>query len=308
MGLGSRLIYVNGLSTSMPRTAQVEMVRSLPGCSRAVIASWGYAVEYSWLPRGMDASCRSVTCPNLFLAGQVCGTSGYEEAAALGLVAGRNAAAEALGMPGFVPDAASSYLGVMAHDIAERDFDEPYRLFSSRALNRMHLRPDNALRRLLRTAVGNGLGRPGDAEAADRLEVRGRELAEGLGRTVLEGRSLAAMCRTPGYDPDLAADALGLTGEDDRELLRSLALDLRYEGYMDRALRRAAEAKRLSGLVLGIEDFSLVAGVSTEARQALQAARPRTLAEASAVPAVRPADVEGLLVHVSRRGVRRSDG
>jgi len=306
--LGSRLVYVNGRSTSMPRTAQVEMVRSLPGCSRAVVASWGYAVEYSWLPRAMDASCGSVICPNLFLAGQVCGTSGYEEAAALGLLAGRMAAAEALGMPRLVPEAESSYLGVMAHDISQRDFGEPYRLFSSRAGNRMHLRPDNALRRLLRTAVGIGLGRPGDAEEADRLEARERELMDGLRRTVREGRSLAAMCRTPGYDADEAARVLGLTGDGDLELLRSLALDLRYEGYIDRALRRAGEAERLSGLVLGIEDFSTVAGVSLEARQALQSARPRTLSEASAVPAVRPSDVEGLMVHVSRRAAARPDG
>lgn len=301
MGRGARTVYVSGMSTSLPRPAQEEMIRALPGCSRAVVVSWGYAVEYAWIPgEEYDGCLRCRTMPNLLLAGQICGTSGYEEAAALGIIAGRNAAASALGVEPLALRREESFAGVMIDDLARGGLTEPYRLFSSRAENRLHIRQDNAALRMMPVAVSAGIARPGDAERIAAMEEeygRARRMLTGI-RT--GGRSLAELCRRPGFDVDSLASMDGLAGFD-RQVLGTAALDERYGGYVARARRRLAEIDRMSGVSLeGIASFMTLESVSIEAREGLELARPATLAEAARLPFVRPPDLDALLVHASR--------
>ncbi len=303
-GLGSRLVYLNGVSTSLPRDTQLEMIRSLPGCGRAVVAAWGYAVEYGYLPGtqiGRDLMLESTD--NVFVAGQICGTSGYEEAAGFGLVAGANAAALALGRSGrFVPDPGQSYIGVMIADISGNDLAEPYRLFSSRAGNRMHLRPDNAWRRMLRTSVEEGISRPGDARLLESLERDSLGISKVLRTERQGGKLLAELCRHPEFDPgSLGSLSPGLSGFDP-DLVLSVALDERYGGYVDKAARRAKDVERMATLDLsGVADFRLLEGISWEAREALERSRPVNLREAAELPGMRPSDLEGLLIGILRR-------
>lgn len=303
MGMGGRLVYAGGMSTSLPRSAQIEMIRSLPGCGRAVVASWGYAVEYGYFPgECIGRDLRLAGTDNVFLAGQVCGTSGYEEAAGLGLVAGASAAGSAAGDVGrFRPQGSESFIGVMIEDIAGSNLEEPYRLFSSRASNRLHLRQDNAEARLLARAVSSGLSRPGD-EA--RLRMMERQLEEA--RTVLNteragGRLLADMCRVTEFDVGSLGAMSGRLAALDPGVVFTAALDERYMGHVRRAEGRMREVERMSSVDLScVEDFSGMDGISWESRERLQKARPANMGEAALIPGMRPSDVEGLLIGVLR--------
>ncbi|MDM7993265.1 MAG: FAD-dependent oxidoreductase [Candidatus Fermentibacter sp.] len=303
MGMDGRLVYAGGMSTSLPRSTQIEMIRSLPGCGRAVVASWGYAVEYGYFPgECIGRDLRLVGTDNVFLAGQVCGTSGYEEAAGLGLVAGACAALSSAGDGGrFRPQGSESFIGVMLEDIAGSNLEEPYRLFSSRASNRLHLRQDNAEARLLAQAVSSGLSRPGDEARLRRME---RQLEEA--RTVLNteragGRLLADMCRVTEFDVESLGAMSGRLGALDPGVVFTAALDERYMGHVRRAEGRLREVERMSSVDLScVEDFSCMEGISWESRERLQKARPANMGEAALIPGMRPSDVEGLLIGVLR--------
>lgn len=304
LGLDSRLIYAGGMSTSLSRRTQLEMIRGLPGCSRAVVTSWGYAVEYGYLPgEQIDGTLRLSAADNLFVAGQACGTSGYEEAAGLGLVAGANAAAKALGSGRtFVPSAEGSYLGVMLNDVAGADLPEPYRLFSSRAGNRLNLRQDNAYRRMLPESISFGLARAGDEERLRVIEAEARDVSRVLRTERRSGELLADICRKTGFDVSTLQESEEALSEFDPDLVFSVALDERYAGFVLRAARRAREVERLSGISLdGVTDYLGMEGLSWETREALQRARPSSLGEASSIPGMRPSDMESLLVGVLRR-------
>ncbi|HOZ17264.1 MAG TPA: tRNA uridine-5-carboxymethylaminomethyl(34) synthesis enzyme MnmG [Candidatus Fermentibacter daniensis] len=304
VGLDCRIVYAGGMSTSLSRRRQIEMIRSLPGCSGAVVASWGYAVEYGYLPGGqIEENLRLKAADNLFVAGQACGTSGYEEAAGLGLVAGANAAAGARGSGSrFVPTAEEGYLGVMLRDVAGNDLQEPYRLYSSRAMNRLNLRQDNACRRMLPVSVRSGLARDGDEARLRSIEEGAGEISRALRTVRRNGVLLADLCRRTGFDvAGLAASEPSLSGQDP-DLVFSVALDERYAGFVSRAERRARELDRLSEISLeGVTDYLGMEGLSRETREALQKARPSSLGEASRIPGMRPSDMEGLLVGVLRR-------
>ncbi|NLP05404.1 tRNA uridine-5-carboxymethylaminomethyl(34) synthesis enzyme MnmG [Candidatus Fermentibacteria bacterium] len=304
VGIDSPLVYLNGLSTSLPEQAQIEMIRSLPGCSEARVARWGYAVEYGYfLPGGFDGTLRAAGSENLFFAGQICGTTGYEEAAALGLLAGRNAAAAALGKPLFEPDQAWGYIGVLVSDVTCRGLDEPYRLFSSRAWSRLHLREDNAPLRCLPWALEMGVARPGDADLLAVLEQDADKARSALESCSAEGVRALDLCRRPEIDERDLVERYPELAELDRESFRSAVLDEKYRGYVDRAARRMETWRRLHGLSLNsIGDFRSVEEISWEAREALERARPSNLGEASALPGVRPSDIDGLLVHLARTG------
>lgn len=303
MGLDGRLVYAGGMSTSLPRRVQLEMIRSLPGCGAAVVASWGYAVEYGYFPgESIRRDLRLAGTDNVFVAGQVCGTSGYEEAAGLGLVAGAGAACAASGAAArFVPQEKDCFIGVMISDIAGTNLEEPYRLFSSRAGNRLHLRQDNADARLLAQAVSSGLARPEDVERLGEME---RQLAEA--RTVLGterhgGRLLADLCRVTEFDVESLGSISPRLAGLDGAVVFTAALDERYRGHVRRAEGRLREVERLSGIDLaGVEDFSAMDGISWEARERLQKARPANMGEAAQLPGMRPSDVEGLLIGVLR--------
>jgi tRNA uridine 5-carboxymethylaminomethyl modification enzyme len=302
LGRDSRLIYLNGLSTSLPREAQIEMVRSLPGCSRAIVFRWGYAVEYGIAAAGeFDASLRATRARNVFFGGQVCGTSGYEEAGALGLLAGRNAAAEVLGADAAAPEASESYLGVMVGDLSGRGISEPYRLFSSRAENRLHIRVDNAFRRMLPIALAWGIAREGDEALLGNLEKQVKAVSEILRTGRVEGVRAIEACRKPGTDLDGLQIHLPALAGYPAALVSSLALDERYRGYVERAGRKAGEKQRLSLMSLsGIGSYLDLPEISWEAREALEKSRPATLGEAAGTAGVRPTDLDGLMIAIFR--------
>ncbi|MFH1463211.1 MAG: tRNA uridine-5-carboxymethylaminomethyl(34) synthesis enzyme MnmG [Pseudomonadota bacterium] len=317
-GLDSPRIYVNGLPTSLPADVQDRMVAAVPGLERARILQYGYAVEYDYAdPRQLGHDLQHRSIPGLYLAGQVCGTSGYEEAAAQGLVAGVSAAT---GAP-FVLARHEAYIGVLVDDLVTRGVGgEPYRMFTSRAEFRLSLREDNADRRL--TPRGRALGLV-DHEAwarfARKLEaieqteaaLEGERLRPdaatnarlaSLGTSPLEHPTAPAeLLRRPGFGwtellalrPDLSAL--------DAESAEQVVTDLKYAGYIARDGRRAEEAMRLAEAVIpaGLLEQDLP-GLSVEVRQRLRAARPATLADAAALPGVTPAAVHVLAVHLAR--------
>lgn len=284
----SRLSYLNGLSTSMPQDVQYRMLRTVEGLENVEIALFGYAVEYSRLAWGMfDMTLRLSGTENLFAAGQLLGTSGYEEAAALGLLAGANAARKALDRPCMVPDPEESYLGVMVDDLVRKGIDEPYRLFSSRAENRLHLRQDNAHVRLCNFARDLGV-----------LEGRRLSLIEDYIRQcdraheLIRSAGLESLCRRPETTPACVMERNGNLAGVDRDCVETAFNDIKYEGYVSRHKRRRQAAADHWHLPVppGFRD----AGISIEARQAIENGRPATIREAAGLPGVRASDLEVL--------------
>jgi len=297
MGAEGRIVYPSGLSTSLSRETQMKILRTVPGLEKAEVARFGYAVEYGWLDRGeFDKTLRASGVENLFFAGQVCGTSGYEEAAALGLLAGANAARVAAGLQPREPDRMESYLGVMVDDLVEKGTSEPYRLFSSRAENRLHLRQDNApvrmahLRRELFGRLPQWQERWGeDLSKAEKKMQMAR----------IEGRSLAEMARKPDVDASIIAGRCPDLESIPRKVLETAVLDQKYSGYIKRAQARREQIDKMERIRLdNIGDYMEIDLITIEARQALNRKRPGTLGEAARMPSVRHSDLEGLMIHL----------
>lgn len=317
-GLSTDRVYVAGLSTSLPPAVQERMVRGIVGLERATILQHGYAVEYDAIdPTALDHGLGVRTLPGLYLAGQVNGTSGYEEAAAQGLVAGLSAA---LG-EAFHVERSDAYVGVLVDDLVSRGVDgEPYRMFTSRAEHRLLLREDNADRRLMPRA--RGLGLIDDAtwarfEAKLEAIARGREALDEL--RLLPGEASDAALEKAGAGPvSRAVTGAELlrrpeaTWEGLRELMalpelpaeaaEQVEIDLKYEGYVRRAERRADEARRMESVPLPADlDLDALAGLSTEVRERLRLRRPETLGQAARVPGVTAAAVGVLAAELARR-------
>ena len=293
-GLDDALVYPNGISTSLPAEVQQAFVNAIPGLERARIAVPGYAVEYAHVdPRALTSALEMRALPGLFCAGQINGTTGYEEAAAQGLVAGLNAAAHAAGRPAILFDRAQSYIGVMVDDLTLQGVSEPYRMLTARAEYRLHLRADNAATRLGAMAVASGAVGPA---AAARLADRARQLA--AARAAVSPAVIAGVGRGDSAD-DLLAHHPDLSRHAD--VLNEVIDDLRYAPYLR---RQAAEVARrdIEGAVRldHIDDFALVGGLSTEMIERLATSRPATLEQAGRVPGVTPAALSALLVAAKR--------
>jgi tRNA uridine 5-carboxymethylaminomethyl modification enzyme len=320
-GLESAELYPNGISTSLPFEAQLALVRSIRGFERAFITRPGYAIEYDYFdPRDLALSLESRLLPGLFLAGQVNGTTGYEEAAAQGLLAGCNAAALALGLEPWVPRRDQAYLGVLVDDLTTRGTDEPYRMFTSRAEYRLRLREDNADLRL--TPTGRALGLVGDhdwavferRQAALEQELKrigSTWLRPGMGTAAIEavlGQPLTrevsladCLCR-PGvsYAALMTLPEVG-PGLTDPELAEQIEIEVRYAGYIERQDEEIARQQRLADLPLPLDfDYAGVRGLSAEVAQKLADYRPGSLGQAARIAGVTPAAVSLLLVHLRR--------
>src|SRR5687768_13194280 len=318
-------LYVNGLSTSLPAPVQLAVLRSVPGLEAVAMTRAGYAIEYDYYPpTQLDATLQLRAIPGLFFAGQINGTTGYEEAAGQGLVAGSNAAARALGVSPLILGRESSYIGVLVDDLVTRGVDEPYRLFTSRSEFRLTVRQDNALRRL--APIGLPLGIYGDAE---RAVIARRLAAEDEARRLADSTSirpeqadpvLSAARSTPLVHSVRIADvarrqdvslhdlfrAVGVGIDLPRDAIVSTELELKYAGYFERERTQADKLRRMGAFALEESlPYAEMRSLSFEARQKLGALRPRTLAHAASVPGVSPTDLQNLVIEIEKR--RRSD-
>ena len=300
-GLETEEVYANGISTSLPVDVQEKLVRSIPGLERAEIMRPGYAIEYDFAPPTQmrpTLECRDV--PGLWLAGQINGTTGYEEAAALGLWAGINAACAVRERAPFLPDRSECYLAVLVDDLVTRGTVEPYRMFTSRAEYRLLLREDNADLRL--AAHGHRLGLvSGERLAA--VEQRGACIDAEIDRlraSRREGVSLfQLLCRPDVTYPALVADDPDAIS--DAELARQVEIAVKYDGYIRRMRDEIARFKVNEGATIpDTLDYATVPGLSTEARQRLAEVRPRSLGQAARVPGITPAAVSILAVWTHR--------
>jgi tRNA uridine 5-carboxymethylaminomethyl modification enzyme len=304
--LHGELIYCNGISTSLPAEIQIELVRSMAGCARAEIVRAGYAVEYDMVwPHQIDATAMTKRVPGLFLAGQINGTSGYEEAAGQGLIAGLNAARFVRGEEPVRLGRETSYLGVMMDDLVTRTPREPYRMFTSRAEHRLRLRADNADERLTPPGHSWGLVDERRRSIFERRRSALQGLRAQLARTRHEGRSLWDWLRKPETEMSWAAAKLGVPAE--ASLLERLAIEARYEGYVARqehAIRRATAEESVA--IPAAFDPGEVVGLRREAVEVLRRFRPTTLGQAGRLAGVNPADLSLVSIAIERR--RRGRG
>ena len=329
-GLTTNEFYPNGISTSLPFDVQLALVRSMRGMEAAHILRPGYAIEYDFFdPRGLKASLETKVIDGLFFAGQINGTTGYEEAAAQGMLAGLNAALQTQGRAAWTPRRDQAYLGVLVDDLVTQGVQEPYRMFTSRAEYRLSLREDNADLRL--TEIGRSLGCVGDVQWAlfeTKREAVEREMqrlkstwvnprlisdaeAQRLLGTGLEREyALADLLRRPSVSYDALMGLRGLDGADlagpgvvDDVVKEQIEIQLKYAGYIERQAKEVERHEHYENLTLPADfDYLNVTALSMEVRQKLNRQRPQTLGQASRISGVTPAAISLLLVHLKKGG------
>jgi tRNA uridine 5-carboxymethylaminomethyl modification enzyme len=331
-GLGTHEVYPNGISTSLPFDVQYELVRSIPGFERAHITRPGYAIEYDFFdPRDLEPSLETKAIEGLYFAGQINGTTGYEEAAAQGIVAGINAGLRVQEREPWSPRRDEAYIGVLIDDLITRGAPEPYRMFTSRAEYRLTLREDNADRRL--TPVGRTLGVVGDerwrafeikqsAIEAEGLRLRGITVrpqdvpaVSPIGSVVRETRASELLRRPEArYEDVIALGRVGrpplganeLDPEQTAQLALALETDARYAGYIERQGRDIDRQRRQQSAVLPQDfDYTQVRGLSNEVREKLERVRPADIGQAARIAGMTPAAISLLLIHLKKRAQRQ---
>jgi tRNA uridine 5-carboxymethylaminomethyl modification enzyme len=318
-------LYVNGLSTSLPAPVQLAVLRSVPGLESVAMTRAGYAIEYDYYPpTQLDATLQLRAIPGLYFAGQINGTTGYEEAAGQGLVAGANAAGRALGRSPLLLGRESSYIGVLIDDLVTRGVDEPYRLFTSRSEFRLTVRQDNALRRLSafgfameiyddveRATVARRLAAEDDARRlAESTSIRPEQahavLTAARSAPLVHSVRIAEVARRQDVSLLELFDAVGVGDDLPRDAVVSTELELKYAGYFERERTQADKLRRMGAFVLDESlPYDEMRSLSYEARQKLGTLRPRTLAHAASVPGVSPTDLQNLVIEIEKR--RRQD-
>ena len=327
-GLQTHELYPNGISTSLPFDVQLAAVRSIAGFEHAHITRPGYAIEYDFFdPRDLRQSLETRCIEGLYFAGQINGTTGYEEAAAQGLLAGLNAARAASGDRAWCPERYEAYMGVLVDDLVTLGVNEPYRMFTSRAEYRLRLRQDNADQRL--TEKGRALGlvdderwstyaakkralERGSTVLGEVVAVPGGDLAgavtDATGEPIEKPVSLFEILKRPAIDVDRLVDVLRIRGiAVDAQVVAQLEIDAKYEGYLRRQDEEIAKVKANEGVTLSPDfDYAGISGLSNELKDKLAARQPATIAQAARVPGVTPAALSLLLVHAKRdAGLRR---
>ena len=313
-------LYVNGLSTSLPANVQLEILRTVPGLERVHMTRAGYAIEYDYFPpTQLDATLQVRRLKGLYFAGQVNGTTGYEEAAGQGVIVGLNAGLSALGRDQLVLGRETSYIGVLIDDLVHRGVDEPYRLFTSRSEFRLTVRQDNALRRLAGYAFTLGLFTPDERSLAEQRLAAEAEAMDLARATPLRPEVANPYLETiPSAPIEQTVRIAELTKRQDVELralfrladvgdalaldaVTSTELELKYAGYFDRERVQADRLKRLGHIALAPDlEYANMRSLTFEARQKLATLRPRSLAQAASIPGVSPNDVQNLLIEVER--------
>jgi tRNA uridine 5-carboxymethylaminomethyl modification enzyme len=322
-GLDTAEMYVNGLSTSLPPSIQLEFLRTIPGLEQVHMTRPGYAIEYDYFPpTQLDSKLEVKGVRGLFLAGQVNGTTGYEEAAGQGAVAGLNAAASALALEPVVLRRDEAFIGVLVDDLVTRGVDEPYRLFTSRSEYRLLVRQDNALRRLYPLAERLGLLTDDERRTADkklRHEEQIRDLAlqrslspgsangilrEADSAPISEPQRITDLAKRPGVGLHALLSVSGM--EVNAEMAEWAEIELKYAGYLDRERLSAARMSSMEDFILPEStDYRAITSLSFEAREKLTAVQPRSLGHARRIPGVSPSDIQNLIIAVIKlRGTK----
>ncbi len=318
-GLDTYELYVNGLSTSLPVHVQLEFLHAVPGLKRATMTRPGYAIEYDYYPpTQLTPWLETKAIERLFFAGQINGTTGYEEAAGQGVVAGINAVRRLRGAEPVLFGRDEAYIGVLVDDLVTRGVDEPYRLFTSRSEFRLLLRQDNALRRLVPLAEQLGLLTTAELRAAERrlkeeeqlldtaraTTITPSQAASVLGPTgtgLAEPERVASVARRPGVPLKGLLEAAGVTVTCDDGVVASAEIELKYDGYLARERDAARRLAELASFALPAElPYLELQSLATEARQKLDRVRPTSLAQAARIPGVSPSDLHNLVVETAR--------